>query len=109
MKQRDQRRRQAGAWLRQLRETAGLTQVELARRLGFKYYAFISQVETGISRVPTDKLEAWAQALDADPSEFTKRLISFYEPELHRLLYEARSRRMHPLARRARLHARQVH
>ena len=82
------RRKQAGAWLRELREAAGLTQVELAGRLGFKYYAFVSQVETGFSRVPTEKIEAWAQAVGAEPSQFARQLISFYEPELHRVLYE---------------------
>ena len=54
---------QAGAWLKDLREEAGLTQLAFARRLGFKYYAFVSQVETGFSRVPTEKLEAWATPL----------------------------------------------
>jgi transcriptional regulator with XRE-family HTH domain len=61
------------------------------RRLGFKYYAFISQVENGFGRVPTEKMEAWAQTLGVDPSHFAKKLISFYEPELHRLLYKVNS------------------
>jgi transcriptional regulator with XRE-family HTH domain len=80
------RRREAGAWLRELRETAGLTQLELARRLGMKYYAFVSQVETGFSRLPTAKLEAWALALEVDPTAFAKRVVFFYDPELYRLL-----------------------
>jgi transcriptional regulator with XRE-family HTH domain len=88
-----QGRKQAGAWLKELREDAGLTQVALARRLGFKYYAFVSQVETGFSRVPTEKLEAWADTLDVDPADFTRQLILFYEPELHRLLYKTKPRR----------------
>ena len=65
--------------------------MELADRLGIKYYAFISQVENGFSRVPNDKMEAWAQTLGVRPSHFAKRLISFYEPELHRVLYEVES------------------
>jgi transcriptional regulator with XRE-family HTH domain len=101
-----QNRKRAGIWLRGLREEAGLTQLELARRLHIKYYAFVSQVETGLSRVPTDKLEAWAHTLDVDPSDFAKRLISFYEPELHRLLYQPRSRRAHPSKKRPREYAR---
>lgn len=63
-----------------------MTQLELAQRLGMKYYAFISQVETGFSRLPAAKLEAWALALEVDPTAFAKRLIFFYEPELYRLL-----------------------
>jgi transcriptional regulator with XRE-family HTH domain len=81
------KRRRGGLWLKQLREGAGLTQMELATRLGLKYYTFVSQVETGFSRVPNEKMEGWARAVGADPSRFARQLISFYEPELHRVLY----------------------
>jgi transcriptional regulator with XRE-family HTH domain len=83
-------RRQAGAWLKELRVRAGLSQIELAERLGLKYYTFVSQVENGFGRVPTDSMEAWARALGMDPSEFARRLLSFYDPELHRLLFEVK-------------------
>jgi transcriptional regulator with XRE-family HTH domain len=86
-----ERRKEAGVWLKGLREKAGLTQMDLAIRLGFKYYAFVSQVETGFTRLPTQKVEAWANAVGADPQLFAKRLLSFYEPELHRVLYEDRT------------------
>jgi transcriptional regulator with XRE-family HTH domain len=83
-------RKQAGDWLKELRVRAGLSQVELADELGFKYYTFVSQVENGFGRLPVDSMEAWARALNVDPSEFAKRLLSFYEPELYRLLYEVK-------------------
>jgi hypothetical protein len=35
-------------------------------------------------------MEAWAKALGADPTEFAKQLLSFYEPELYRLLFEVK-------------------
>jgi transcriptional regulator with XRE-family HTH domain len=89
-----QRRKQAGTWLKGLREEAGLTQLELANRLGFKYYAFISQVETGFSRVPTAKMEVWAQTVGVEPRRFVQRLLAYYEPELHRVLYEGKSCQM---------------
>ena len=83
-------RRQAGGWLKELRARAGLSQLQLAERLGLKYYTFVSQVENGFGRVPTESMESWAKALGADPSAFARKLVSFYDPELHRLLFEVK-------------------
>ncbi len=83
-------RREAGAWLKELRGRAGLSQIELAEKLGLKYYTFVSQVENGFGRVPTESMETWALALGADPSEFAKHLVSYYDPELHRLLFKGK-------------------
>jgi len=85
-----QSRKQAGEWLKELRGRAGLSQIQLADLLGFKYYTFISQVENGFGRVPTESLEAWARALNVDPSSFARELLSYYDPELHRLLFEVK-------------------
>ncbi len=84
-------RKQAGDWLKAQRVRAGLSQIELAARLGLKYYTFVSQVENGFGRVPTESMEAWARALDLDPTEFAQVLLSFYDPELYRLLFEGRN------------------
>jgi transcriptional regulator with XRE-family HTH domain len=83
-------RRQAGAWLKGLRNRAGLSQVDLAERLGLKYYTFVSQVENGFGRVPTESMEAWAHGVGVEPSEFARKLLSYYDPELHRLLFEVK-------------------
>ena len=79
-----------GAWLKELRVRAGLSQIQLAERLGLKYYTFVSQVENGFGRVPTESMETWARALAVEPSAFARRLLSFYDPELHRLLFEVK-------------------
>jgi len=84
-------RKQAGTWLQERRKVAGLSQIELAQRLGLKYYTFISQVENGFSRVPSDSMEGWARALGIVPAEFARHLLAYYEPELHKLLFEVRS------------------
>ena len=81
-------RKKAGSWLKGLRTAAGLSQTDLAGRLGLKYYTFISQVENGFGRVPTDTMEAWAAALETPAPEFARILLSFYDPELYRLLFE---------------------
>jgi transcriptional regulator with XRE-family HTH domain len=83
-------RKQAGTWLKELRARAGLSQIELAALLGFKYYTFISQVENGFGRVPTDSMEAWARAVGEEPASFARRLLAFYDPEMHRLLFEVK-------------------
>ena len=85
-----QLRKQAGSWLKELRGRAGLSQIQLAAVLGFKYYTFISQVENGFGRVPTESLEQWARALGVEPSEFARELLSYYDPELYRLLFEVK-------------------
>ena len=80
-------RQQAGRWLKQAREAAGLTQAELAERVGLRYYTFVSQVESGLGRLPIETQGAWAEALGLDPREFAQTLLRYYEPELHRLLF----------------------
>jgi transcriptional regulator with XRE-family HTH domain len=84
-------RKRAGSWLQERRKAAGLSQIDLAARLGLKYYTFVSQVENGFGRVPIDGMEAWARALDIAPPAFARHLLACYEPELHRLLFEVKS------------------
>jgi len=85
-------RKRAGTWLQERRKAAGLSQIELAARLGLKYYTFISQVENGFSRVPTDIMGAWARELGLEPAAFARHLLMYYEPEMHRLLFGAESK-----------------
>jgi transcriptional regulator with XRE-family HTH domain len=80
-------RQEAGRWLKSAREAAGLTQAELAERVGLRYYTFVSQVESGLGRVPIESQGAWAEALGLAPAEFARTLLGFYEPELSRLLF----------------------
>jgi transcriptional regulator with XRE-family HTH domain len=80
-------RKACGRWLKSLRESAGLTQMQLARALGYEYYTFISQIEGGKGRIPSDQYEAWARAVGADPREFAITLLSYYEPEAYRLIW----------------------
>lgn len=83
-----QLRKEAGDWLKEMRRRAGLSQVDLAARLGLKYYTFVSQVENGFGRVPTNAMIAWAEALGIEPKEFARRLLAYYDPDLHRILFE---------------------
>ena len=85
-----QMRKEAGAWLKELRGRAGLSQIALAEKLDLKYYTFISQVENGFGRVPTETMEAWGRALGQEPAPFARKLLTYYDPELHRLLFEVK-------------------
>jgi transcriptional regulator with XRE-family HTH domain len=80
-------RREAGSWLRDRREAQGLSQRELARRVQMEYYTFISQIESGRGRVPAERLEAWAQALEIGPQEFAKTLMQYYDPITYGLIF----------------------
>lgn len=85
-----QLRKEAGRWLQDLRKKAGLSQIDLAQKLGLKYYTFISQIENGFGRVPSESMEEWARALGVDPAAFARELLSYYDRELYRLLFEVK-------------------
>ena len=80
-------RKEAGMWLRSLREKSQLSQRELADRVDVEYYTFISQIEVGRGRVPTERVEMWAGALGEDVQTFAKRLMSYYDPTNYRLVF----------------------
>lgn len=81
-------RRAGGAWLKEKREAAGLSQRELASRVGIEYYTFISQIEGGRGRVPAERFEAYAAALRVSPREFTMTMLRYNDPVIFRLLAE---------------------
>ena len=72
--------KQAGRWLRELRENCGLSQRQLATRVGAEYYIVISQLEAGRGRIPPDRYLVWASALNVEPQEFVRILTSYYDP-----------------------------
>jgi transcriptional regulator with XRE-family HTH domain len=80
-------RRAAGRWLKERREAHGLSQRQLAERVGTEYYTFISQLETGRGRIPPDKYRIWAEALGMGPREFVLALLPFYDPVTYEILF----------------------
>jgi len=96
-------RKAAGNWLHQMRNKAGLSQIELAERLGLKYCTFVAQVENGFGRIPLEDMERWAGALELSPHDFARRLLSYYDPNPYRILFgEDAKCRGRPPARRPR-------
>ncbi len=67
----------AGAWLRTMREAAGLSQREVAVRIGLSYHTFVGHIEAGMGRIEPRALARWADALRVDRAEFVARLNGF--------------------------------
>jgi transcriptional regulator with XRE-family HTH domain len=84
-----QLRQDAGRWLRNLRESRGLSQRELASLVGLNFYTFISQLESGRGRIPPDRYKPWAAALGMDTAEFVKELLRYYDPITYHYLFDA--------------------
>ena len=53
--------------LRSLRQNRGLTQEELAKRMGYKSRSSINKIEKGENDIPQSKIIAFAQALGTTP------------------------------------------
>lgn len=80
-------RKEAGRWLRQQREAKGLTQRDLAERVGSFYYTFVSQIESGRGKIPPERYADWAEGLEINPRVFAIRMLSFYEPATYKLIF----------------------
>ena len=80
-------RREGGRYIRELREAAGLSQRQLAARIGVEFYTFVSQIETGRGRIPPDSYHLWAEALGVEPRGFVQALMRFYDPVTHEILF----------------------
>lgn len=82
-------RRLGGRWLKERRESAGLSQRQLAEILGVEYYTFISQIETGHGRIPPDRYEAWASAIGLELADFVREILRYYDPVTFTILFNA--------------------
>ena len=54
--------------IKQLREQLGISQEELAEKVGYKEKSAISHIEKGRKDIPQSKIVAFADALDTTPS-----------------------------------------
>jgi|SRR5690606_29489172 len=84
---RSENRVEVGRWLRAQREAAGLTQRELAEKVGTLYYTYISQIELGQGKVIPERWDTWAKALNIHPRIFAMKLLEAYEPTAYKLIF----------------------
>jgi len=87
-----QLRNEAGRWLRELRERRGLSQRDLAKRVGADNHTFISQLEHGRCRIPQRRYLAWAHALGVEPRKFVRALLSYYDPMTYDIIFAVKKR-----------------
>jgi transcriptional regulator with XRE-family HTH domain len=80
-------RREAGRWLKSLRERRGLSQRQMATIIGTDYYTFISQIEAGRGRIPPDRYNSWAEALGVEPKLLVRTLLRYYDPATYAALF----------------------
>lgn len=88
-----QLRKEAGAWLKSLREAAGLTQQSVATDVGITNYRMISQIESGKATIRPSQYEAYADTLGVPPDEFMIKLLSYYDPYAYNILFGSKEDR----------------
>jgi transcriptional regulator with XRE-family HTH domain len=71
-----------GRFIRNRRVYLGLTQLELAKPLGYKLPNFISNIETGKVSFPLRRWKDYADALDLDRGRFLFRVLKDFQPEM---------------------------
>ena len=76
-----------GQLVRRRRTEAGLTQKELAERLGLGYITMISQIENEYVAVPPALWTKISKALNFEGSEFVTLCLWEYQPEIYRALF----------------------
>ena len=57
-----------GQRIKQVREALGMTQAELARRMGYSARSTINRIENGSQAFPMKKLDKFAEVLDITPA-----------------------------------------
>ena len=85
----NQLRREAGEWLKTLREARGLSQNEMRRLVApDRPTTFISLVENGHLCLTSDNFEKWAEVLKIEPQELARNLFRYYNPLVYQAIFE---------------------
>lgn len=69
-------------YLADLIDNSPLTQREIAQEVGYTNPNIITMFKQGITKVPVEKVPAFAEALGADPKYLLRLALSHYSPEL---------------------------
>jgi len=80
------RRHSVGRKMAELREQAGLTQLQLANILDVTSNT-VSAIETGRNPVPFDRIEMFANALNVPTKDLALFLLYYWNPPLYAAIY----------------------
>jgi transcriptional regulator with XRE-family HTH domain len=87
------KRGQLASFLKEKRVTAGLTQSQVAEKLGYSSPQFISNWERGLASPPVFILRDLTKMYKVSADEMFKLLMSEMERDLHRQFYSPKGRR----------------
>jgi len=82
---------QLGKLIRDSREKANISQLELSQKLGYGSAQFISLIERGVSRVPIITLGKLIILLNIPEKKVVKLLINAYHDEVMAAINEGKS------------------
>ena len=87
-----ERRKHFGHKLKRQRQSLQLTQMEMSKLTGQTYFTFISNVESGGTKIPSKDLRLWADALQVNINDFTKAYLSACDQNLFECLFSSTER-----------------
>jgi transcriptional regulator with XRE-family HTH domain len=76
-----------GCYIRDRRETKGMTQAELAEAVDLDNKQSISSIETGRTGVPSERIALYADALGVERQEFAKNVLRWSDPWIYACLF----------------------
>lgn len=79
-----------GEYIKNLRLKQNMTQADLARVVGMKYYTAISAIEVGRNTVPPERYLDFALALGVKPRTFMNVVLRLTNPWAHAMLFSSR-------------------
>lgn len=70
------------------RRELGLTQFDVAKKIGYKHGNFIGMVEKGQSFFPVEKWKKYARALGVEEKQFLRVVLEDFYPDMLKFLKE---------------------
>lgn len=80
-----QLRREGGLLLKRRRELLGLSQKQLAERVGLEPYTVVDQLEHGLGRIEPYRYQQWADALELPLRRLIAEVLRHVDPFAHEL------------------------